>query len=104
MLTGMPHKTFKTLAILGMIVVFALGVACQLHALEHTHGIPSSSHDDHHDETPSSTIDDIACIAAVMPSIDPFLALSAFKYDVSFSAVKPLMPVFELYIPPRSSL
>ena len=104
MVTGMSHKVFKIVAILGMVFSVALGLSCHVHASPHTHGIPSSDHHDHHDETSSSMIDDLACIAAVIPSIDQLLALSAFRHDVSFSAEKPSVPVFELYIPPRSSL
>ena len=100
----MTRKTAKLVAILCMGIVFALGVSCQLHASPHTHGLPSSGHDDHHDETSSSTIDDIACIAAVIPSIDRLHALSAFKYEGLLPVAKPLAPTFEVYIPPRSSL
>jgi hypothetical protein len=104
MLTGMTRKTSKIFVILCMGVVFAAGVSCQLHVSAHPHGMPSGGHHDHHDETSSSASDEMACIAADIPLIDRLLALSALKYDVSLSALKPLVPAFELDIPPRSSL
>ena len=106
MLAGMTHKIFKSAAILCMCVVFVLGLSCQLHASPHVHGMSSSGHDDHHhhDETSSSTIDDIACLAAVIPSINQLFDLSALKHAVSLLSMKPLVPAFELFIPPRSSL
>jgi hypothetical protein len=87
-----------------MGMVFALGISCQLHVSAHTHGIPSGSHDGPHDETSSSASDAMACIAVDIPPIGRLLALSALKYDVSLPALKPLVPAFELDIPPRSSL
>lgn len=104
MLTGMTRKTSKILVILCMGMVFALGISCQLHASAHTHGMPSDGHDDHHDQTSSSATEGMACLAADIPSIDWLPALSALKYDVSLPPLKPLVPAFELDIPPRSSL
>ncbi len=105
MLTGTTLKTSKISAILCIVIVFALGVSCHTHASPHTHGMPSSSHDDdHHDQNAPSTIDDMACVVAVIPPIDRLLELSALKFDASLPTVKPLIPVFEFYIPPRSSL
>ena len=101
---SMTRKTSKILAILCMSMVFALGVSCQLHVSAHTHGVPSDGHDDHHDQTSSSAIDEMACLAADIPSIDRLPALSALKYDASLPALKLLVPAFELDIPPRSSL
>jgi hypothetical protein len=100
----MRRKTVKISAILCIGILFAMGVLCQLHASPHTHGPPSADHDDHHDKPTSSTVDDMSCIAAVLPLIDELLALSALKYDVSLPVVKPLGPAFEFDIPPRSSL
>ncbi len=103
--TVMTQKTSKLVAILCVTIVFALGVSCQLHAEPHTHGSSHASHDDDYDdETTSSIIDDLTCIAAVIPSIGRLLVLSALKHDISFSSAKPLVPVFELYIPPRFSV
>ena len=104
MLTGITRQTFKIMASLCLLIVFALSVSCQVHAEPHTHGIPSAHHDDHHDDAASSTVDDIACIAAVIPSIDQLHVLSVLKYDLSFFVAKPVVPAFEFYIPPRFSL
>jgi hypothetical protein len=104
MLTGMTRKTSKAFVILCMGVLFALGISCQLHVSAHTHGIPSGGHDDPHNGTSSSANDEIACIAADIPSIDRLLALSVLQYDVSLPVLTPLVPAFELDIPPRSSL
>jgi len=100
----MTRKISKIFAILCMGIVAALGVSCQLHASPHTHGMPRADHHDPHDKTASSTLDDMACIAAVMPSVDRLMVLSALKYDVLLPVVKPLVPTFELDIPPRSFL
>jgi len=104
MLTSMTRKTSKIFAILCMVMMFVAGLSCQLHTSPHTHGIPSGGHDDHHDETSSSAIDDIACIVAVAPWMDRLLTLSVLEYDVSLPIVKSLVLAFELYIPPRSTL
>ena len=105
MFAGITHQTSKILAILCIGIVFALGVSCNVHAAPHTHGIPSSHHDDdHHDGNASSTIDDVACLVAVIPSIDRLLELSSLRYEVSLPAGKPLVPALEFYIPPRLSL
>ncbi len=102
---GTTLKTSKISAILCIVIMFALGVSCHIHASPHTHGMPSGSHDDdHHDQNATSTIDDMACVVAVIPPIDRLLELSALHFDVSFPAVKPLVPVFEFHIPPRPSL
>jgi hypothetical protein len=94
----------KILAILCMGIVLGLSVSCQLHASPHTHGMSHVGHDDaDHDQTPSSTHSDMACIVAVIPSMTRLLALSALKYDVLRLAVKPLVPALEFDIPPRTS-
>jgi hypothetical protein len=100
----MTRKISKIFAIFCIGIVAALGVSCQLHASSHTHGMPRADHHDHRNKTASSTLDDMACIAAVIPSVDRLLALSSLKYDVLLPVVKPLVPTFELDIPPRSSL
>jgi hypothetical protein len=66
--------------------------------------MPSGDHQDHHEETDASALDDLACIAAVIPLVDGFLLLSPFTHEVSLQAVKPIVPSFEFDIPPRSSL
>jgi hypothetical protein len=100
----MTRKTAKIFTILCIGTLFAMGVSCQLHASPHTHGLPSADHDDHHDKTTSSAVDDMSCIVAVIPFINGLLVLSALKYDISLPVVKPLVPAFEFDIPPRSSL
>jgi hypothetical protein len=100
----MTRKISKIFAILCIGIVFVLAVSCQLHASPHTHGMSRTDHDDPHGKTASSSIDEMACIVAVMPSVDRLLVLSALKYDVLLPVVKPLVPTFELDIPPRSSL
>ena len=100
----MTCKTSKILTTLCIGIVFALGVSCQLHASPHTHSIPDDGHASHHDESSSSSIDDMVCIAAVIPPIDGLFGLLALKYDLSPPALKPLLPAFELYIPPRFSV
>lgn len=101
----MIRKRSKILAILCLGIVLALGVSCHVYASPHTHGMPSGSHgDEHHNQNASSTFDDVACLVAVIPSIDWLLALSALKHDVSHPVVKPFVPAFELDIPPRASL
>ena len=104
MVVGMTDKTSKVRAILCIGIMIMLGVSCQLHASPHTHAIPAESHQDHHEDATASTLDDLACIAAVIPSIDGLFLLSPFTHEVSLQAVKPIVPAFELDIPPRSSL
>jgi len=105
MFTGMTCKTSKILAILCMGIVFALGISCHAYASPHTHGMSSGSHDDdHHDTNTSPSFDDLACLVAVIPSIEPLFELSALQHDVSLPVVKPFIPAFELDIPPRASL
>ena len=96
MIVGMTDKTSKIMAILCIGITILLGVSCQLHASPHTHAIPAGGHSDHHE--------DLACIAGVIPSVDELPALSYFTHDVSFRAAIPIVPSFELDIPPRSSL
>jgi len=105
MFMGMTRQTTKILVLLCIGMVFALSVSCHVHAAPHTHGIPSDNHgDDHHDKNASSTFDDLACLVAVIPSLEGLLTLSALEYDVSRRVVKPSAPAVEFDIPPRSSL
>jgi hypothetical protein len=105
MFASATRKTSKILVILCIGIVFGLGVSCQLHASLHTHGMTRVGHDGaDHDNPSASTIRDMACIVAVIPSIARLLVLSALKYDGLLPAVKPLIPAFEFDIPPRSAL
>ena len=104
MVAGMTDKTSKIMAILCIGITIMLGVSCQLHASPHIHAIPAEGHQDHHEDASSSILDDLACIAAVIPSVDGLPVLSFLTHDDSFQVVKPIVPVFELDIPPRFSL
>jgi len=104
MLVDMTYKTSKIIAALCIGIMIVLGVSCQLHASPHTHAMPAGGHQDHREDDSSSALDDLACIAAVIPSVDGFLLLSPLPHEVSLQAVKPIVPSFELDIPPRSSL
>jgi hypothetical protein len=104
MLMGMTDKTSKIIAVLCVGITIMLGVSCQLHASPHIHAMPSGDHQDHHEDADSSTLDNLACIAAVIPLVDGFLLLSPFTHEVSLQAVKPIVPSFEFDIPPRPSL
>jgi hypothetical protein len=104
MLLGLPRQTSKIIAVLCIGIAFILGVSCQLHAASHTHARPAGDHQDHHEDSAASALDDISCITAVMPSVGELLSLPFLNYDVSPHVVKPLVPVLELDIPPRSSL
>ena len=104
MLMGMTDKTSKIIAVLCVGITIMLGVSCQLHASPHIHAMPSGDHQDHHEDADSSTLDNLACIAAVIPLVDGFLLLSPFTHEVSLQAMKPIAPFFEFDIPPRPSL
>jgi hypothetical protein len=104
MLVGMTDKTSKIIAVLCVGITIMLGVSCQLHASPHLHAMPAGNHQDPHEDADASALDDLACIAAVIPLIDGFLLLSPFIHEVSLQAVKPIVPSFEFDIPPRSSL
>jgi len=104
MLVGMTDKTSKIIAMLCIGITIVLGVSCQLHASPHTHATPVEGHQDHHEDADSSALDDLACIAAVIPLVNGILLLSPLTHEVSLQAVKPIVPSFEFDIPPRSSL
>jgi len=104
MLVGMTYKTSKIFAVLCIGIMIMLGVSCQLHASPHTHVMPPGGHQDHHEDADSSALDDLTCIAAVIPLVNGFFLLSPLTHEVSLQAVKPIVPSFGFDIPPRSSL
>jgi hypothetical protein len=104
MFVGMTYKTSKIIAVLCIGITIVLGVSCQLHASPHAHAMPAGDHQDHHEDADSSALDDLACVAAVIPLVNGFLLLSPLIHKVSLQAAKPITPSFEFDIPPRSSL
>lgn len=104
MLVGMTDKTSKIFAVLCIGIMIMVGVSCQLHASPHTHATPAEDHQDPHEDADSSALDDLACVAAVIPLVEGFLLLSPLTHEVSLQAVQPTVPSFEFDIPPRSSL
>ena len=104
MLLGMTYKTSKIFAVLCIGITIMLGVLCQLHASPHTHAMPAGGHQDHHEDADASALDDLTCIAAVIPLVNGFFLLSPLTHEVSLQAVKPIVPSFGFDIPPRSSL
>jgi hypothetical protein len=102
MLVSMTDKTSKMIAVLCIGITIILGVSCQLHASPHTHALPAGDHQDSHENAASSALDDLACVAAVIPSVDGILLLSPLSHAILLQAVKPLVPSFELDIPHRS--
>jgi len=104
MLVGMTYKPSKIFAVLCIGSMIMLGISCQLHASPHTHATPVEGHQDPHEDADSSALDDLACVAAVIPSVEGIRLLSPLIHEASLQAVKPIVPSFEFDIPPRSSL
>lgn len=82
-------------------IAVVMGVMCQLHTAPHDHALPASGD---HENSSSSTFDAFSCVTAVIPSVDFFPVLLFLMLYVLLLPLKPLMPAFELDIPPRHSL
>ena len=100
----MTRNTSKLLAVLGMGIVFMLGVSCQFHAAPHSHGSVAGDHPDHSEPTASSAVDALSCLVAVVPDIGTLFALPFFTHELSHPVVKRLVPAVEFDIPPRFSI
>jgi len=101
MLLGRWSKTSKIIATLCVCIAVVMGVICQLHAASHTHATPAGGH---HENAPEPTFDAFPCATAVIPSVDFFPVLLFLTLYVLLLPLKPLVPAFELDIPPRHSL
>jgi hypothetical protein len=101
MLLGSLGKTSKIVAMLCVCIAVVMSVICQLHAVSHTHATPPGGH---HEDAPASTFDAFPCATAVIPSVDFLSVLLFLMLYVLLLSLKPLVPAFELDMPPRHLL
>jgi hypothetical protein len=97
-LVAMQQKRLRSLAWGCVCIVLLMGLVCQLHAESHHHD--AAAH--HHDDMASNAFDKMACMAAVLPAIYVSPVPLILPYEGHAQAPTPLVPAFELDIPPRT--